>query len=135
MQRSLTFELLPAIFAIVRLEPAAPQPSWAAGGDFVSITRTRRELSIVCEQERLPARLEASRDWRALELRGRFAFDETGIAAAFTLPLAEAEIGVFVVSTFDTDYLLIRSPDLDRAAAVLRGAGLTIVEPRDETIG
>ncbi|MEO6259224.1 MAG: ACT domain-containing protein [Thermoanaerobaculia bacterium] len=119
------FRVLADPLAIVRLEPASPQPSWATG-QFVSVTRTESELSIVCDQSAVPQSLVAERGWRGLQLEGTFDLDQTGIAAGFTGVLAAAEIAVFVLATHDTDYVLVRESRLPAAVTALRNAGYGI---------
>jgi hypothetical protein len=124
-QRRLT--VLPATLAVVRLAPEARIPAWATGGGFFSLTQTAEELSIVCEQSHVPADVAAiERDWRALKLEGPIPFGETGVVAGLSRPLAEAGIGIFVISTYDTDYLLVKATDLARACDALRSAGYEI---------
>lgn len=121
--RSFTLRQLPGHFAILRFAPETPIPAWALSGDFFSITRTDDELSIVCRQPLAPAHTTCSPDWACLKLIGPFAFDDTGIVAAITRVIAEAGAGVFVISTFDGDHLLVKHTDLARTAAALRNAG------------
>lgn len=90
---------------------------------FFSITRSPTELSIICESAFLPPDSEADQGWRCLQLRGPFAFSEVGIAAAFAGSLAGAGVGILIVSTFDTDYVLVKNGQLALAVAALRGAG------------
>ena len=123
MGRKLTLQLLPEVLAVCRLAPDAPLPEWAVEDDFVSITRTRDELSVVVPQERVPEGVQAQRDFRALKVAGPLAFDEIGILAALAGPLAAAGISIFAVSTYDTDYVLVRESDLGKALGVLRDAG------------
>jgi hypothetical protein len=118
----LTFTLLPDLYAIARLDAAAPIPTWPRG-EFVSITRTRDELSIVCRDDAVPSTIRADRGWRCLALQGPFALDQTGVAAEFTRVLAAAGVSVFVVATFDTDYVLVPDRAIARAVAALRAAG------------
>ena len=118
-----TLEILPSLYAVSRLDSAASIPAWADGPGLVSISRTRSELSIVCQQERVPAEVVCSREWVALEFAGPFAFDETGIVASVVNPLAEVAIGVFVISTYDGDHLLVKQSDLTRVRATLTGVG------------
>jgi hypothetical protein len=117
----LTFTLLPERYAIARLGGADPLPPWTRG-EFVSITRTPGELSIVCRADAVPELVRADRGWRCLALQGPFALDQTGIAAEFTRILAAAGISVFVVATFDTDYVLVPDRSIERAVAALRAA-------------
>lgn len=119
------FRLLPERFAIVRLEPHAPQPTWPSGS-LVSITRTSWELSIVCDEASVPLKTASDRGWRALQLEGTIDLDQTGIAAVFTRLLADAGVAVFLIATFDTDYVLIRESRLEAAVAALRAGGYEI---------
>jgi len=112
--------------AVSRLVPGAAIPSWATEGSFFSVTRTADELSIVAAERCTPAGGQSQRGWRALKVHGPFAFSEIGVVSALAAPLAQAKIGVFLVSTFDTDYLLLASSDLETAILALEGAGHTI---------
>src|SRR5687767_6682629 len=114
----LTFTLLPDRYAIVRLDAADAAPAWPRG-DFVSITRTAEELSIVCREDAVPGTVRADRGWRCLALQGPFALDATGVASEFTRVLAAAGVSVFVVSTFDTDYVLVPDRAIERAVSAL----------------
>jgi hypothetical protein len=118
------FTLIDGHYAIVRLHADEAIPPWAHG-NFVSITRTGHELSIVCNEGNVPD-VVADRGWRCLELAGPMPLDQTGVAAAFTRVLAGAGIALFVISTYDTDYVLVRDAALERAMAALRAAGYTV---------
>jgi len=130
-------------FAVCRLEAAAPVPPWAASSTFLSITRTASELSIVCDEVAVPGEahpggdaggdgdvradgVRTERGWRCLEVGGPIPFETTGVAAALTAPLAAAAISVFLISTFDTDYLLVKDARVDEAMAALRAAGFMV---------
>ena len=89
----------------------------------MSITRTAEELSIVCREDAVPGTVRADRGWRCLALQGPFALDTTGVAAEFTRVLAAAGVSVFVISTFDTDYVLVREEHLVNATQALRAGG------------
>ena len=116
-------ELLAPQMAICRLEPEAPLPAWLPHGSPWSVTRTERELSIVCSQEAVPAEVQCERGWRCLRVLGPLDFEEKGILAGLAVPLASAGIPIFVVSTFDTDLLLVKTRDLAAAITTLREAG------------
>jgi hypothetical protein len=118
-----TLDVLSGSYAICRLHAAAPLPSWAATGAFSSIARTPHELSIVCTSGEVPADVQAQRGYRGLVVRGPLDFGLVGIVAALSAVLASASISIFVVSTYDTDYLFVRAGDLERAVTVLRDAG------------
>jgi uncharacterized protein len=112
--------------AICLLAAAAPIPAWAGSSALFSATRTRDELSIVCSENRIeqgPTEMKVERGWLALKLEGPFPFSMTGVLASFLQPLAEAQIPIFAISTFDTDYVLVKEENLPRAAVALRAAG------------
>lgn len=120
---ALTLMEIPGLHAICRLDRAAPVPAWASHGAFVSITRTAEELSIVCDAAAVPDGVQCERGWRCLKVLGPLAFSLVGIVAALVTPLADAGVSVFVVSTFDTDYLLVTQGRFDDAVGVLRQSG------------
>lgn len=125
----LTLSVLPDVFAVCRLDPTLPIPAWSLQS-FLSITRTEEELSIVCPQANVPTDAQISNfegDWRCLKVNGPLDFALTGILAAIAVPLAEAGISIFAISTYDTDYILVRQPDLDRAIQTLLQAGHQMV--------
>jgi putative acetyltransferase len=110
-------------FAVCRLASASPLPAWATGGAFFSITGTAEELSVVCREAFVPEGMVCERDWRCLRVAGPLAFSMVGVLSSLTAPLAKAGISVFAVSTFDTDYMLVKAADVNRALAALRTAG------------
>jgi hypothetical protein len=118
-------------FAICRLAPADPVPPWATGPGFVSITRTRSELSLVVSDRRVPAGVRSEGGWRALEVEGPIPFSATGVLASLVSPLAAEAVSTFAISTFDTDYLLVREGDLPRATAALEAAGHRVASGPD----
>src|SRR5713226_3824779 len=117
--RQLELTLLPDRFAVSRLAADAPIPGWATQGAFFSITRTRDELSIVCELSRVPVGVQSQPIWRVLQVHGPFALSGIGVLSALPTPLAEARLSLFVISTFDTDYLLVASESLSAAIDAL----------------
>lgn len=119
----LTLLTLDGTFAICKLEPQASIPLWATASAFFSITRTTDELSIVCPEENVPEGIPCERGWRCLRVAGTIPFSVVGLLASLTAPLADAGISVFAISTFDTDYLLIKAEDLARAVDILRQHG------------
>jgi hypothetical protein len=130
---TLRFRLLGGSFAVARLDPSAAIPEWSTRGTFTSVTRTAEELSIVCDDDAVPDDVRAERGWRALQLEGPIAFEMTGVAARFTSALAARAISVFVISTFDTDYLLVKTTALDAAIAALRHDGCEVRDaPRSD---
>ena len=127
MSNSLRMTLRPETLTVARLMPQAAIPEWATRGALWSIVRSEDELSIVCGDEQVPETARAEREWRALQLAGPIPFGLTGILASVLSPLAAAGIGIFAFSTFDTDYVLVKSVDLDPALAALRQAGHVIL--------
>jgi hypothetical protein len=110
-------------FGVARLGPNDPAPDWAVQGAVSSITRTAEELSMVCAAEAIPAGVRAKRGWRCLRAVGRLDFSTTGILASISDPLAAAKISIFVISTYDTDYVLVPGQALATAVECLRAAG------------
>ncbi len=127
---AMTLGSLDGLFAVCRLSADAPLPAWAAAGSFVSITRTLDELSIVCRGEHVPDGVRCEPGWRCLRVAGPLDFTLAGVLASLLAPLADAGIPVFVVSTFDTDYLLVKEDRLDAAVDVLQSAGHSVVDRR-----
>jgi hypothetical protein len=127
--RAIEIELLPATYGVARLGPYSPVPRWVAKAQgFSSITRTDSELSVVCTEASIPPDAKAQRGFSCLRVAGPLDFAETGILAALTAPLAHAAISVFAVSTYDTDYLLIRTRDLQKAISTLSAAGHAVAQ-------
>jgi hypothetical protein len=120
--------VLPHNFAVCKLGADAVIPPWAIEGEFFSITRTADELSVVCREDSVPEGIHCERDWRCLRVAGAMPFSIVGVVAELTAALAEAGISVFVVSTFDTDYLLAKKKDWTMALDALRNGGYTIHE-------
>ena len=123
----MTLELLPTPLAVCRLSANAELPTWVSG-DFRSITRTPDELSIVCDAKEVPQEVQAERGWRGLRVTGTLEFHLTGILASLASPLAEAGISIFVLSTFDTDYLLVKADALESAVQTLEAEGHEILQ-------
>ena len=118
------FSILPGEWAILKLPPNAPVPAWTLlPVSFISVTRTTDELSIVAPSSIVPSDLSAERGWTLLQLKGPFAFNQTGILASIATPLANAKVGIFALSTFDTDYLLVKTSQIPMALATLLAAG------------
>jgi hypothetical protein len=115
--------VFPQRFAVCQLPKDAPADATGVAGAFVSITRTEDELSLVCEENRAPAGARVEGGWRLLRVAGTLDFTQVGVLAALCVPLAEAGISIFSVSTFDTDYLMLKEANLRAAIEALREAG------------
>jgi len=136
-RKGLFLSLLTGHMSVCRLDPTSKVPDWAIAGGFFSVTRTGDELSVVCPEEVVPEGVRSEGGWRTLMLEGPFDFSEVGVIASVAAPMAEAEVGIFVISTFDTDYVLVKEEQLQSAAAALRERGhrvlLNITSPEEET--
>ncbi len=122
----LTLTLIPEPFAVCRLAPDAPVPPLPLGASLVSLTLTPDELSLVTPEDAAPAGARIELGWRALRVAGPLDFSLTGVLSSLAAPLAQAGIAIFAISTYDTDYLLVRAATLDAALATLRAAGHTV---------
>lgn len=127
--------VLPQVFAVYRLPSDSPPPSWlfeaAKSDEFYSITKTSEELSIVCCQENIPqhdqVQSKIEKDWTAFKVEGPLEFELTGILAAVAKPLADAGIPIFTISTFNTDYILVKKQTVEQAKIAWENAGHTII--------
>ena len=123
----LTLKILDDTVTIHRFPAASPLPSAALASRFYSICRTDAEMSIICDSaiSLNSDRYEAG--WGVIQVAGPLDFSLTGILSALTAPLAAAAIPIFAVSTFDTDYILVKKETLKRTRAVLEEAGCLFV--------
>ncbi|CAF1385312.1 unnamed protein product [Rotaria magnacalcarata] len=124
---TLTLDLLKENFVICRLSPSSSLPSWAFTGPFYSITKTNDELSIITmDNNQLPKDIQCERNWKCFKLLGPFPFDITGVLTSVLNPLAKADVGILAISTFDTDYVMVKDNNLQVAIDVLKQHGHTI---------
>lgn len=128
--------VLPHPLAVCRLAADAAVPPWAGGpSPFLTVSRTAEELSITAVQSSVPADIQCERDYRAIKVRGPLPLNLVGILASIANPLAGAGLSIFAISTYDTDYVLVKAAVLDSAVAVLSQAGHTITfekQPREQ---
>ena len=120
---TLDLTVLPDALAVCRLPAGAEAPPWIDGEAFASVTRTPEETSVVCRAAIVPPGVRAEPGWRAVRVAGPLDLTLTGVLQSLLGPLAGAGVSVFALSTFDTDYLLVREAALDDAVAALAGAG------------
>lgn len=120
--KRLTIDIAPGDYTVSRL-PAGTEPPRLEAAGLVSITSTPTEVSIVCPTDVAPETEHAHPGWRLLTVRGPLEFDLTGIMAALAGELAAAGVSLFAVSTYDTDHVLVKATDLQRAVKALREAG------------
>jgi len=128
--RRFELSLLPERFAVAQLPLESPFPATPPHAMLFSLTRTGDELSLVCSETAVPQNVRAHTGWRAFKVHGPFALSEVGVLSAIASPLAEAEISLFVISTFHTDYFLVHAEQLQSAVAALERAGHKIQQPK-----
>ena len=124
----LELRVLPDRLAVCRLPAASALPDWAVSGGLSSATWTADETSIVCAEAGVPLGVTADLGWRALAVAGPLDFGLTGILLSIAQPLAEAGVSVFALSTYDTDYVLVKGDTLAIAIAALAASGHRIIE-------
>ncbi len=113
-------------FAVCKLPADSAVPGWATAGEVFSVTRTCDELSVVCRHDLVPSGMVAEVGWRCLRVAGAMPFSLVGVLASLTGAVAAAGVGVFAISTFDTDYLFFKEADFQTAIAALRSAGHSV---------
>jgi hypothetical protein len=128
-QHHLTLELLLRQFSVCRLAADAAIPQWGTRGVLSSVTRTADEVSIVCDSKNVPGEVMSENGFRCFKLAGPFPFAMTGVLASVLEPLAKAKISIFAVSTYDTDYVMVKEKSLAKAIKALRAAGHQVVTP------
>ncbi len=119
--------LLPHTYAVCRLDRHAPIPDWGTRSPFFSVTRTAEGLSVVCPDAQVPEGVTRESGWKALMVEGPLDFSLTGVLASLTAPLARAGISIFALSTYDTDYLMVKKGQLEKTIEVLEVEGYDIV--------
>ncbi|MEA4849703.1 MAG: ACT domain-containing protein [Clostridiaceae bacterium] len=126
-ERALSMKLIKGLFGVCRLDRDELLPGWASRSSFYSITKTLDELSIVCSQDNIPKDIKCEKDWRILKVEGPLDFSLIGILSSISTILAQRGISIFAVSTYDTDYILVKDKDIDTAIAVLSKEGYEIL--------
>jgi len=118
-EKILTMKLLKEKYGVSRLDKNELIPKWAQNSDFFSITKTCDELSIVCSQDDIPNDIKCEKDWRILKIEGQLDFSLIGILSSISTILAQKGISIFAISTYDTDYILVKNKDIDNAIQAL----------------
>jgi len=127
-EKILTMKLLKEKYGVCRLDKTELIPEWAQNNDFFSITRTSDELSIVCSQDDIPNDINCEKDWRILKIEGPLDFSLIGILASISTILAQKGISIFAISTYDTDYILVKNNDIDNAISALIKERYDVIE-------
>ena len=123
---NLNLSILPDMYTVCRLPSKTAIPTWGTASSFYSVTHTSDEISIVCESKAMPASVKAKRNWRMIKVEGPLDFSLTGVLVSIAVPLANVNISIFSISTFDTDYILVQDKSLSKALTVLRDSGFTV---------
>jgi hypothetical protein len=129
----LVLSILPETLAICRLDKVSPIPEWALEASFFSITRTGEELSIVCTQLNVPEGVKHEDGYRCFKVQDTLDFSLTGVIASLATPLAFEGISVFTLSTYDTDYLLVKERSLAKASSILSQNGHLVIDQQRKT--
>ena len=118
--KKIILSILPEKFAICYFDKNTPIPSWALEEDFFSITKTSDELSIVFPQEKIPGGVFANKNWRAFKLEDiKEYLHVAGIIGFLSQPLADKDVSIFNISTFQTNYILVEEKNFDKAKNIL----------------
>jgi uncharacterized protein len=131
---NIDFTLLKGDYSIYRLKKDSAIPSWVSESDFCSVTRTKEELSIICKDAGIKADIDirTDRSWRILKINGPLDLSLIGIIADISNLLKDNKIPVFTISTYDTDYILIKFQYLSETISVLRNAGYKIIDDKQK---
>jgi hypothetical protein len=122
--KGLNLSLLNDTLAVMRLDPEADFPAaWLPGCELLAMVRTAEELSIVCREDLVPSGSAVETGWRAIKVEGPLDFSLVGVLAALAAPLAQAGVSIFAISTFNTDYILVKQTHLEAAIQALAAAG------------
>ncbi|MGO2128505.1 MAG: ACT domain-containing protein [Pseudoalteromonas prydzensis] len=122
-----TLKLHSTTFTIHTLEVDAEIPAGLFNQSMFVVAKTKDELSIVCPSQFAIDSLDAEHDWRALEVIGPLGFSLTGIMANISGVLAKANISIFAISTYDTDYVLVKQQRINDAIKALKKDGYQLL--------
>lgn len=125
-KKKLSIQFLAGRYAICRLSSNDSIPNWIDLQHFYSITKTDDELSIVCSEYGIPDSVIAEKDWKILKIIGPLDFSLVGILSKISTLLADSKISIFSISTYDTDYILIKTTDVDNTINILNNANYTV---------
>lgn len=119
-------KLLESAFAVLKLEPSQNIPPWAVQSEHFFISKTSDELSIICPEADVPTGVEASTGWRCFRVDGDLEFEQVGVVATVSKPIADAGISLFLVSTHDRDYVFVHEDNLEQAKQVYEANNFVI---------
>ena len=119
----LYLSVLPDNYSIYKFKSESEIPDWINSSDFYSVTKTKDEISVVGLQIDISINSICNRDWRVLKIAGPLDFSLIGIIADVSITLKNKNIPVFIISTYDTDYILIKQKDLTKGIKALKEKG------------
>jgi hypothetical protein len=128
----LRLRLMSQKFAICSFPPDATFSDWAHSSSILSITRTPKEITLVCEENHVPGECQKSGNFKCIKVEGSFDLDAVGVLASMAEPLAQNKISLYVISTYDTDYVLIHAKNIDKAVSCLDKFGHTFMDLKEE---
>lgn len=123
----LTLKLLDETYGVCSLEKDSEISPWIVEGNFLSITKTDEELSIVCEEKNISEGIKYEGGWKILKIEGKLDFALVGILAKISNIMAENNISIFAISTYDTDYILIKLNNINKAVELLKKENYNII--------
>lgn len=126
-EKFLTMKLLKEKYGVCSLNKEDAIPEWAQCDQFYSITKTMDELSVVCPQDCIPGNIKCEKEWRIIKVEGPLDFSLIGILASISTILANKGISIFAVSTYDTDYILVKEKDITSAIDALTAENYKIL--------
>jgi len=126
-KRSFVIQQLPEHIAVVHMDPGSEVPPWAWNGSLAVAIQTTEGLTIVCDQKAVPGHLTSEMDRVGFKLEGPLPFSLTGVLASLLGPLASRCIPVFVVSTYETDYILVKADHAQQAKETFQAEGHQVV--------
>lgn len=121
-------KILKETYTICSIGKESNIPDWVNQSKFYSITKTNDELSILCVQENIPSNVKCEKNWKIIQIDSILDFYMVGVISELSTLLAEDNISIFVISTFNTDYICIKEDVLEKAIQILKNAGNTILE-------
>ena len=122
---------MPENYAICSFDPETTSPDWTDRSSIFSITKTSKEITIVCEEDLVPGACKKNENWKCVKVEGHFDLNATGVLASLAGPLAQNKISLYVISTYDTDYVLIHAQNIDKAVSCLCEYGHTFVNLKE----
>ena len=122
----MTIEILKDFYSVYQFDSDYKLDNIFQNNKFFSITRTKDELSVVAKENSLNDYKKTETGWKILKIKGLLDFSLTGIISKISSVLSDANISVFVISTFNTDYVMVKNETLEKAVEVLRGNGYEV---------